>query len=156
MVWLGAVAGCAVFGPDDSVAEQLRSHKRAFERQNIRSYFYDYQALCFCASIDPILIEVRDGVVVNATNKLTGQPIPPAQRATLKTIPQLYDYLIDAAERADEISADFDSELHLPTEVRIDFARHAADDELIVKTSNLQVIAALQPARAASLLAALR
>ena len=66
-------------------------------------------------------------------------------------MPQLYDFLIDSARRADEMTADFDEQLHIPTRVNIDYERNTADEELAITAGNLLVIESLQQKSAANL-----
>lgn len=148
LIALAAVgSGCSILGLGDSVASELRGQRNAWLRQGIRDYTYEYHVACFCPPSDTLIIEVHNNMVTNITNKRTGLPVG---LHVVYTIPQFYDFLIDAAEDADEMTVDFDKQLHVPTNVFIDYERNTADEELYVSASNLLVIESLQQARAVS------
>lgn len=127
------LTGCDVLGLDDDIVDRMKAERRAFIEQGIDDYSYEYARFCFCASIDTLSITVRNNVVTDAVVKRTGAQ---ARAGDAFTIPQLYDYLIDVAEDADDFDIEFDTRLHIPTRVDADPERHTADEEFSLWVGN--------------------
>lgn len=131
-------SGCSVLGIDSGTEAELKDQRRAWLRQNITSYTYEFERLCFCMDVRPVIVTVEDDEITGIVIKESGEPV--TQFLDLYyTIPALFDYLIDAAGRADEMEVFFDDARHIPVHVDIDFITNAADDELLLNLSNLVV-----------------
>lgn len=133
-------ASCSVFGLDEGVQDQLRDEKEAWLKMGVHGYRYEMRISCFCPNTDPVIVTVADDVVTSVVKKADGAPVQRFQGDLYRPIDSLYDYLIDAAGRADEIEAEFDTKQHLPTRVSIDFAKNAIDDEMAIEISNFDPI----------------
>jgi hypothetical protein len=127
--------GCSVLGIGEHLSDGLKDEKAKWLAQGIHNYTYELTLLCFCGFTDPVVVTVMNDAVTSVVVKSTGAPAP--SNPMYRTIPGLYDYLIDAAGRADEMEVDYDRAAHLPTEARIDFVTQAIDDELTVRAVNL-------------------
>lgn len=133
-----ATSGCSVLGIDIGVAADLKYERRAWVAQNHRNYTYEYERLCFCGEVRPVVITVQNDVVTSVVIKETGEPVTHFLDAYM-TITKLYDYLIDAADRADEMDVRFDEARHIPIFADIDFIKNAIDDELRINLRNLVI-----------------
>jgi hypothetical protein len=131
-------ASCSVVGLDEGIQDQLRDEKEAWVKLGLHDYTYELRVLCFCPNTDVAIVTVTNDSVTSVVKKADGTPVARFPSDLYRPIPALYDYLIDAAGRADEISATFDGNAHLPTRVEIDFIKNAADDEIALEVSNLQ------------------
>lgn len=132
-----AVAGCDVSGLDDDVTDRLKEERRAFIQQGIDDYSYEYFRQCFCWPMDTLVITVRNNAVTSAVGKHTGAP---ARAGDALTIPQLYDYLIDVAEDADDFDVEFDTRIHIPTRVEADPDRNTIDEEFALWLGNFAAV----------------
>ena len=133
-------SGCSVLGIDNGTETELKDERRAWVAQNLRSYTYEYLRSCFCLEVRPVIITVQNGEVTSVVFKENGEPVTQYLDNYL-TITDLYDYLIDAAERADEMAVAFDGTRHIPVLADIDFIKNAADDELRLTLSSFSVTA---------------
>jgi len=146
-----AFSGC--HGHDNALRGELRDEKSKWLALGIHNYTYDYERSCFCGGPSAVQITVINDVVTRVVTQSGDQDVPLSPTDPYFTIPELYDYLIDATSRADQISVHFDFATHLPAIVYIDFYRNAADDELSLTVGNLvnapspQVTAANPPIR---------
>jgi hypothetical protein len=131
-----ATSGCSVLGIDRGAEAGLEDQRRAWVAQNQRNYTYEYERLCFCVDVRAVIITVKNDVVTSVVVKETGEPVTQYPELYM-TITKLYDYLIDAADRADEMDVRFDDTWHIPSSATIDFIRNAADDELRLNVRNL-------------------
>jgi hypothetical protein len=135
LIALVALSGCSVLGLGNHVRDELKDEKAKWLAQGIHSYTYELTLLCFCGFTEPVVVTVTNDAVTSVVVKSTGAPAP--SNNLYRTIPALYDYLIDAADRADDIAIDYDRTAHLPSQVDIDFESQAIDDELTIRTANL-------------------
>lgn len=131
-------SGCSVVGIDTGTEADLKDERRAWVAQNHRNYTYEYERLCFCGDVRPVIITVQNDVVSSVVIKETGEPVTHFLDAYM-TITKLYDYLIDAADRADEMDVRFDEAKHIPIFADIDFIKNAIDDELRLNLRNLVI-----------------
>lgn len=142
LVLIGLLAavtsGCSVLGIDSGTEADLKDERRAWVAQNNRNYTYEYERLCFCGEVRPVIITVQNDVVSSVVIKETGAPVTQFPE-TYMTITKLYDYLIDAADRADEMDVRFDESKHIPIFADIDFVKNAIDDELRLNLRNLVI-----------------
>lgn len=134
VLWLGALAGC--IPRDNALRGQLRDEKSKWLALAIHNYSYDYERQCFCGDAGTYRITVRNDAITTVVNKGTGQSVATSATDFWYTIPELYDYLIEATRRADDIFVHFDLAAHLPETVSIDFIKNAIDDELALVVSN--------------------
>ena len=131
-----ATSGCSVLGIDSGTEADLKEQRRAWVAQNHRNYTYEYERLCFCLEVRPVIITVQNDIVTSVVSKETGAPVAHSPEIYM-TITKLYDYLIDAADRAHEMEVRFDESRHIPIFADIDFIKNAIDDELRIHLRNL-------------------
>jgi len=126
--------GCAT-GPESAIDEFRESRNRWLD-QGITSYHVTLQRVCFCVDIRPVRVQVIDGSVTSRVFVDDGQPVPSNRVDAYPAISGLFDFLEAAFRRADRVSARYDPALGFPLEANIDYAKDAADDELIVRVTD--------------------
>jgi hypothetical protein len=135
------VTGCAsLVGPaSGKVSEQDK-----WQDANISHYRYELGISCFCifAQDMPLVIEVQDGEVVSMEYK-SGKEIDPAfleQFQRFDTIDKIFAELEKAQSEAERVEVTYDETYGFPTQITIDQAIQAADDELYLTISNFEVL----------------
>jgi hypothetical protein len=111
---------------------------------SISHYRYELAISCFCIfSQDmPLVIEVKDGQVVSLEYK-SGKEIDPAllgQFQRYDTIDKVFAELEKAQSDAEKVEVTYDEKYGFPTQITIDQAQMAADDELYLTISNFEVL----------------
>jgi hypothetical protein len=132
---------CGLTGPDriEESRNNMRAQRKQWQAQSITSYTYHVRKLCFCGDTRATTVVVVNGAVASATFDDSGEAVPANELSRIYTVEAIFD-VIDAAldRRADALSAAYDSALHYPTDVQIDYIRNAIDDELSVSANGLQ------------------
>jgi hypothetical protein len=123
---------------------ELSRHQATWHAAGIDHYRFDLHVGCFCVFSDrmPLSIEVLDGRAVSIAYN-DGTPVPAAEQATFAsyaTIDALFTFTADAISRADEIKVSYDPQYGFPSDVQIDFARGAADDELTLSVTSFEAL----------------
>lgn len=114
------------------VSTRLQAHRMAWEALDVRSYDYTLDISCECLSAvtSPVRLQVRAGVITSLSYVYSGEPVAEEYRRFFPTIDGLFGVLQDALEYgADSISVEYDSVLHFPRTVFIDYDRPSVDDE---------------------------
>ncbi len=133
-------------GSDGSTANE--SPRERFDRNlqkwmasGISSYEFTYQKLCFCLidETQEVRILVRDGQIVSVSRVSDGMPVDSVPFDAFSTVDDLFDLVQRAIEQnAAKLEVEYDPLLGFPTLVDIDFAIIVADDEITIRSSNLQ------------------
>lgn len=117
--------------PEPNPIENLDEARAVWESKRPSHYELDFQWSCFCASIDPVTLEVRDGVAVSGFLRATGTPLSSTELATYRSVDGLFDFLEEARDRpADSIDTEFDQTFGYPTNAYVDYETMAADEEM--------------------------
>jgi len=136
------MTGCAsLIGQASSEVE--RSQEK-WQKANISHYRYELTISCFCVfSQDmPLVIEVQDGQVVSMLYK-SGKEIDPANMEQFQrydTLDKIFAELEKAQGDAERVEVTYDENYSFPTQITIDHAQQAADDELYLTISNFEVL----------------
>jgi hypothetical protein len=136
------LTGCASLVGQASSEEN--SDLQKWQDANISHYRYELAISCFCifAQDMPLVIEVKDGQVVSMEYK-SGKEIDPAfleQFQLYDTIDKVFAELEKAQGEAERVEVTYDEKYGFPTQVTIDRAVQAADDELYLTISNFEVL----------------
>ena len=120
------------------------SAQEKWQDANISHYRYELGISCFCifAQDMPLVIEVQDGEVVSMEYK-SGKEIDPAfleQFQRYDTIDKIFAELEKAQSEAERVEVTYDETYGFPTQITIDQASQAADDELYLTISNFEVL----------------
>jgi outer membrane lipoprotein-sorting protein len=136
------MTGCAsLVGQASSEAEQAQEK---WQDANVSHYRYELAISCFCIfSADmPLVIEVQNGEAVSMEYK-SGKEIDPAfleQFQRYDTIDKIFAEIEKAENEAERVEVTYDEKYGFPTQVTIDQAQQAADDELYLTISNFEVL----------------
>lgn len=104
------------------------------------SYRIQQSAICFCRDGDAAFdVTVTAGAVTDV-RKLPGFDIVPEdQYSRFRTIDQLFDKIRAALKNDGElVHVEYNSVMGYPTVVSLDPLPHAADDEVVYRTSNFR------------------
>jgi hypothetical protein len=100
----------------------------AYERwlaAGIDDYRFAVDVLCFCVEQSPIVVTVRDGVVVSV------EPEDPEYWGEVAVaVPDLFALVVDAREEYDRVEVTYDRLLGYPREIFEDRIEQAVDDEV--------------------------
>ena len=136
------MTGCAsLVGQASSEVE--RAHEK-WQAANVSHYRYELAISCFCIfSADmPLVIEVQNGEVVSMEYK-SGKEIDASSMEVFEkynTIDKIFAELEKAENEAERVEVTYDEKYGFPTQVTIDQAQQAADDELYLTISNFEVL----------------
>jgi hypothetical protein len=132
------LTGCA------SLVGQASGDQAKWQDANISHYRYELGISCFCifAQDMPLVIEVKDGQVVSMEYK-SGKEIDPAllpEFQRYNTIDKVFAELEKAKGEAERVEVTYDERYGFPTQITIDQAVQAADDELYLTISNFEAL----------------
>jgi hypothetical protein len=123
-------SGC-VAGPDE-VSDELSENRRRWQAQGIDDYEVAFRNVCFCdpEAVEPVILRVRDGVLVGVTRESDGRPVDPSQWGRYFTVDQAFEFLAAAENSgAHEVRVEYDPALGFPTEAFVDHDPQVADEE---------------------------
>jgi hypothetical protein len=121
----------------DELREDLDDARAPWPQAGITHYSYVHDQTCGCDE-RPTRIEVEAGRVVGAEFVNSSEPVPGASLASLPTIDDLFGAVDSALEQeADSIDVTYDPARGFPTEVYIDYDRPTADEEFILRVTEL-------------------
>lgn len=135
------VTGCASLVGQ---ASGEMSEQEKWQDASISHYRYELGISCFCifAQDMPLVIEVQDGQVVSMEYK-SGKEIDPADLELFQrydTIDKIFAELEKAQSEAERVEVTYDETYGFPTQITIDQALQAADDELYLTIANFEVL----------------
>jgi Family of unknown function (DUF6174) len=139
---LGLVtAGCGLTGPSeplDRERERLNQARAQWRSQGILDYRYTFHRVCFCApaSLEPVVVTVGGGAVVEVDRVTDGAQLDPSFYYTVEGLFGLLEEAIDGD--AAELRVEYDAALGYPRSAFIDRSAMIADEELGFEASNLQ------------------
>lgn len=120
--------------------DSLVAERRRWREQNVKTYTYQLQVHCMCATPgDPVVVEVNDGNVTSITRVSDGLRLSTAQYPMIRSVEGLFDLIQQAIDdQADTIFARFESSMHYPTEIQIDWKTSASDDDVSYVAGSLK------------------
>ncbi len=123
-----AASGCS--DESDRELDDLASARALWSRAAPASYAFDYLRSCFCPSVSPVRIEVRDGLVVEVVDLDAAQIVPPERNEEYPTIEELFVEL-DGLIREEPYSLEvrYDVAFGFPAFVSVDIDERIADEE---------------------------
>lgn len=136
------LTGCASLVGQAS--SEVSTDQEKWQDANISHYRYELGISCFCifAQDMPLVIEVKDGKAVSMEYK-SGKEIDPAfleQFQRYDTIDKIFAELEKAQTEAERVEVTYDETYGYPTQITIDQAVQAADDELYLTISNFEAL----------------
>jgi hypothetical protein len=119
----------------------LESHRARWEAAGLTAYVYEYSKQCECGpeTLRPARIEVLAGSVARVTFLDNAQTLESPPADAFPTIDDLFGR-VDEAVRMDAASlvVTYDPTLGYPTLISVDYRRDIADDEFVIRASNLE------------------
>jgi len=123
--------------PDDSPPPPgpqagLDAQRDLWTQQGIGNYRFTLQRTVFGppAFTDPVVVEVRGGLVASRVYEGTGLPVAPADAFWWPSIDGLFEIIQDALDRnADQVAVTYDPGRGYPTSGSIDYSLGLGDDE---------------------------
>ena len=120
------------------------SEQEKWQDANISHYRYELSISCFCifAQDMPLVIEVQNGEVVSMEYK-SGKEIDASNLELFQrydTIDKIFAELEKAQNEAERVEVSYDEKYGFPTQITIDQAVQAADDELYLTISKFETL----------------
>ena len=139
------LAGCAAMGNALGSQSEIEQNKEKWQDAGISHYRYHLSISCFCVFVEnmPLVIEVQDSEVVSMEYQ-NGNEIDPSllelfeKYATIDRVFAEVEAGLNGA--ADNVVVTYDPTYGFPTQVTLDFEQQAADDEIYLTLSNLEVL----------------
>ncbi len=92
------VSGCAGSQAPAEPPREVGSAAEVWAAQNIRNYRFDFDRQCFCVreAVEPVTIEVREGVITRVRSRNTGEAMPASDLVTWYTVEDLFEQIREA------------------------------------------------------------
>jgi hypothetical protein len=135
---VAALAGCDILSPDAASRVRLDDARARWEGAGIQSYEYRYRRQMAEGLLSwqrPFRVRVVDGAVV-AVVDAESEEAPP-EGFSAPTVPELFDIVDDALDRADSIAVEYHPQYGYPTSISIDYSFQVADDEFWITAEAL-------------------
>lgn len=103
-------SGCTREGqPVDAALEDVDSARAAWAEQGLRRYQFAFRKDCFCVreAVEPVTIEVRDGVVTAVRSRNTGAAMPKNDALQWPTIEQLFREIREARNAGQMVRVEY-------------------------------------------------
>ena len=127
MIVILAVASAFSAAQDRLTQQELDASRAVWDSLQLTDYKYEFHRLCFCISVGPVAVDVRDNEVAHALFLKDDEVLPNNHH---DTIDDLFDTLQRAIDQpADAISASFDPLMGFPSEINVDWSFMIADEE---------------------------
>ena len=138
LVFLPMLTACSdPHGPEQS---DLNANLAVWQSANIEDYQFRFQRLCFCAFIDPVIIEARGRDVASVVLADSGTAVDTTQLTDyFLTVDGLFEVIQDAIdEEAHSLTVMYHAELGYPTSIDIDYLLNAVDEEVSFRASGVE------------------
>lgn len=139
------LAGCAAMGSALGSQSEIEQNKEKWQDAGISHYRYNLFISCFCVFTQdmPLIIEVQDGKVVSMEFQ-SGNEIDPSLLELFEkyaTIDRVFTEVEAGLNGgADNVVVTYDPTYGFPNQVTLDFEQQAADDEIYLTLSDLEVL----------------
>ena len=131
-----------LYSDEEDINQSFEKHFNLWSESKISEYQYTLQRQCFCpiSHTRPIIIEVQNNQVVNASFVNHDEPVSAELKHELETIDEWFALISDAFEReADVISVEYNPEFGYPKMIDIDMRKLRSDDEQVIAISDFIV-----------------
>jgi hypothetical protein len=133
-------SGCSTGGAADDAPQGERAlQQERWAAAAPADYTYEFQQQCFCVreQVQPVTIEVRDGAVMRAVSRETGEDLAGVEGLRWPTIADLFRVIVEAeANGVTPLVVRYDPELGYPT--HIEAGSLAADAGVVYTASDLE------------------
>ena len=138
---LAVLYGCADPTGNPVPLTELEQNQERWAQQNLSTYTFRFQRLCFCGLVDPVDVTVRNGVITAVVVANSQEELDPSMFSQFYTVEDLFEVVQDALDRdAHSVVVAYHPQLGYPADVAIDYIEMAIDDELQLLSSDLQQI----------------
>ena len=120
-------------GPHTALRAELAVQREKWSAKRIESYQLTLRRSCFCGpgAAGLVVVNVFEREPVEWLYFLSGEPVEAGLHPVFPGVDGLFDFVEEAIRRgAESIEVDFDPDLGLPLEIRVDFRLAAADEEI--------------------------
>ena len=127
-------------GGEGAAQTALNANYQRWQQAGIHDYRYEFQRSCYCMQefVQPVLITVKNDLVVDARFKESNLPLPDDFEDNQQAVPYLFEKIQDAINRnAASINVDYDAQYGYPANISIDYDTRMADEELYLTAREL-------------------
>ncbi len=138
-------SSCSFLGldPKSSKQAELDRHRKVWNARGLGDYQYVFQRFCFCGddATRAMLVTVHADAISSVVYAENGTPVAPGIAQDAPSIPGLFDLVQSALDRrAYQLTAQYDPTYGFPTQIGVDLAINAVDDEVTYGASNFQTL----------------
>jgi hypothetical protein len=136
------LGGLAVFGlgiesrveAEETSSAEVAAQRAVWEGAGVANYAITYRTVCFCPVVAEMVVVVRDGVLISASN---GDEAVATDRFDVYDVGRLFDLIEEEIARgADSVEVTFAAALGYPRTIAIDRLSMAVDDELFIEVTS--------------------
>lgn len=147
---LCSLVSCDINNNTNSLVDEVKEGKAKWLSTERSDYEYTYQALCFCAFTDAMLVVVQDDTVAQVLDIETRKPYTVEQGdeevpilelfpSLFNTISVFYDRWLVEIPVSHEAEFEWDTNTGMPISIFLDRRKDVADDEITYLFSKLTV-----------------
>jgi hypothetical protein len=116
----------------------LEAARQLWRAQNLHTYAFTIQRICFCANVHPLYVLVLSDTVAGVLDLETGATV---DRQLGETVEGLFTFVQNAIDaHAQVIRAEYDAAKGFPTEIDYDGEAQIADDEISFHASDVHTV----------------
>jgi hypothetical protein len=140
LLFAAVAAGCQTHAATCADHPEIAAAEAAWKARHLSDYRFVWQQQCFCLvdAVQPIVVTVRHGEIVSATDA-KGVAVSDDIRANVLTLDALYRRIDEMRCKSDEVRFT-SSKDGVPEKVFIDPSRQAADEEFEVNISGFSPV----------------
>lgn len=128
--------------PVSPIQQSLNKHLQQWKQAGIQNYSYEFRRSCFCMQefTKPVLIRVKNNIVIDARLKENKQPLSENLKDNRQTINMLFASIQDAINRkAYSIKVKYNDKYGYPTSINVDYHKELADEEIFLSAKDLKL-----------------
>ncbi|MBO6794023.1 MAG: hypothetical protein JJ895_08935 [Balneolaceae bacterium] len=144
------ILSCDINSSNNQVVDELKDAQQVWLNADLSNYEYTYQAVCFCAFTDQMIVVIQDDTVSQVLDVETREPytlnqgdeeiqILESYPDLFHTISQFYDRWIVEIPVSYKAKFEWDKKSGMPIKMNIDRIENAVDDEISYNFSGLVV-----------------
>ncbi len=142
------ILSCDINSSTNQVVDELKDAKQVWQNANPSNYEYTYQAVCFCAFTDQMIVVVQADTIFQVLDIKTREPYTFNQGDEevqileyypdlFHTISQFYNRWIVEIPVAYKAEFEWDKSSGMPVKLNLDHIENAVDDEISYNFSGL-------------------
>jgi len=128
---------------DDSgnaaMLKSLNDNLAKWNNAGLNNYLINSKRICFCASVEEVIVNVEEGMVKDARYLSSGEYLTIEELQHVYSVNEYFEIIREAInQQANVLRVDYDNDLGFPGNIYIDYDAAIADDEITYEISNLQ------------------